>query len=37
MKIIMTQSVCKEGLEIMEKHGINYQDANGNNPNDYLI
>lgn len=36
MKIIMTQSVCKEGLEIMEKHGINYQDANGNNPNDYL-
>jgi D-3-phosphoglycerate dehydrogenase len=36
MKIVMTQSVCREGLEIMDKNGISYYDANGNNPNNYL-
>lgn len=32
----MTQSVCKEGLELMDKNGITHYDANNGDPNNYL-
>ena len=36
MKIVMTQSVCKQGLDIMDKAGVTYYDANNGDPNNYL-